>query len=247
MSRGTLVGVVTVAAASLLGLAFVLGRASGSRSGARPAAREQPDSVAAQRDLGPRAADRRIVPPAPSGASITDSVEAGPARGPTPAVPEDRPLLQPTFPPASAPSSGERGSAASESERDAVAAYLDEVDRIEPGKMSGSAESVASEMVAALAKGDTSGLDRMIRETEAAREKLAALTPPASGAAYQRESLGSLDDALEVLRSLKTAVESPDPPARLTDVATRAAALRSRAEALQKEESALRQRYGLSR
>jgi len=78
--------------------------------------------------------------------------------------------------------------------------------------MSGEAEGVANEMAAALAKGDTSGLDRMIRETEAAKESLAALTPPASCATHHRGSLGSLDDALEILRSLKTAMESPGPP-----------------------------------
>ena len=101
-------------------------------------------------------------------------------------------------------------------------------------------------MAAALAKGDTSGLDRMIRETEAAKESLAALTPPASCAAHHRGSLGSLDDALEILRSLKTAMESPEPAVQLPGVAARATALRSRVDVLQREEVALRQRYGLT-
>jgi len=61
----------------------------------------------------------------------------------------------------------------------------------------------------------------MIRETEAAKESLAALTPPASCAAHHRGSLGSLDDALEILRSLKTAMESPEPAAQLPGVAAR--------------------------
>jgi hypothetical protein len=106
--------------------------------------------------------------------------------------------------------------------------------------MSGEAEGVANEMAAALAKGDTSGLDRMIRETEAAKERLAALTPPASCAAHHRGSLGSLDDAREILRSLKTAMESPEPAAQLPGVAARATALRSRVDVLQREEVALR-------
>jgi hypothetical protein len=111
--------------------------------------------------------------------------------------------------------------------------------------MSGEAEGVAHEMAAALAKGDTSGLDKMIRDTEAAKRNLATLTPPASCAAHHRESLAGLDDSLEVLRSLKSAMESSEPATRLASVATQAAALRSRAEALQKEELALRQRYDL--
>ena len=131
--------------------------------------------------------------------------------------------------------------------RYAVAAYFDAVERIQVGSMSGNAESVGQEMAAALASGDTSSLDKMIRETEAAKARLAAIAPPAPCAAHHRESLGSLDDALEVLRSLKAAMESPEPIGQLANVTTRAQALRSRAEVLQKEELTLKERYGLKR
>ena len=87
----------------------------------------------------------------------------------------------------------------------------------------------------------------MIRDSEAARGKLAALVPPAPCSAHHRESLASLDDALEMLRSLKTAMESPDPVAQLAGIANRATNVRSRAEALQTQELALRRRYGLVR
>ena len=50
-----------------------------------------------------------------------------------------------------------------------------------------------------------------------------------------------------MLRSLKTAMSSPDPVGQLTEVASRAGALRARSEALQKEELDLRLRYGLTR
>jgi hypothetical protein len=176
----------------------------------------------------------------------TESADTSLALGSAPS-PENRIALQPAAGPTPAPTAIERGSAPSDAERAGVAAYFEAVDQIEPGKMSGNAEDVAGEMAAALAKGDTSGLDGMIQETEAARERLAALTPPAACAGHHQESLASLGDALEVLRSLKSAMESPDPAAGLSGVAARAAALRSRSEALQKEESALRQRYGLTR
>ncbi len=230
MNKGLLIGVVAVAAMSLLGLAFFLGRASGSGSPHGPASGREPSGgVVASPAPSPRTLDQEALPSplaAPSAVSMTNPADTRPA---------------------AAGAAGERGSAGSDSERAAVAAYLEAVDHIQPGKMSGDAESVAGEMAGALAKGDTSGLDRMIRETEAAKESLAAVTPPASCAAHHRESLASLDDALEMLRSLKTAMESSDPAAQLTGVATRAAALRSRSEALQKEELALRQRYGLPR
>jgi hypothetical protein len=148
---------------------------------------------------------------------------------------------------APAPIGGERRSTEFEVERASVAAYLHAVDHIQVGAMSGEAEGVANEMAAALAKGDTSGLDKMIRETEEAKQGLAALTPPASCGSHHRESIASLDDATQVLRSMKTAMESSDPVAQLASVTARATALRSRADFLQKEEQALRERYGLKR
>ena len=71
--------------------------------------------------------------------------------------------------------------------------------------------------------------------------------PPAPCAAHYRESVASLDDGLAMLKALKAAVESPDPVGALGTVGSRATELRSRAEALQREDAALRQRYGLAR
>ena len=233
VNKRLLIGVVAVGAVSLLALAFALGRASCSGSTApQPSESENPRRPASPVS-DPRAPDRQAQLPSwpnPPSASITDPSAGPPASGP-----------------ASAPSAGDRGGAADDPDRAAVAAYFNAVDRIQPGTVSGDAESAAREMAAALAKGDTSELDRMIRETEAARESLVAITPPATCAAHYRESLGSLDDAIEMLRALKMAMESSDPAAQLTVVAGRAGALRSRSEALQKEELALRQRYGLPR
>ena len=121
------------------------------------------------------------------------------------------------------------------------------VDRIQLGAIDGEAEGVANEMAAALANGDTSGLDKMIGETESAKTSLAAVSPPAVCATHHRETLASLDDALAVLGALKGAMGSPDPAGQLANVSARATALRSRADALQKEEQELRLRYGLKR
>jgi hypothetical protein len=148
---------------------------------------------------------------------------------------------------AAAPADSGRSNPSADPARAAVAAYFDAVDHLQPGAMSGDAEAIANEMGAALANGDTSGLDKLIRQTEAAREKFAAVVPPPACADFHRESLASVDDALAVVRSLKTAMESPDPAAQLASVAARANALRSRADVLQKEEQDLRQRYGLKR
>jgi len=129
----------------------------------------------------------------------------------------------------------------------AVAKYLADVDQIQSANLNGSPESVAAEMAGALARGDTSGLDAMIRQTEAAKERLAAVRPPAPCAVHYEKSLESLDDAMGMLRALKSSMQSPDPVAGLAAVSARASLLQTRAEALQSEDRALRQRYGLTR
>lgn len=238
VNRGLLVGLAVVAAGSLLAVAFLLGRTSGA--GPSPAPPVE------------RAAEVRVAAPAGADPLTAESLTAGsPSRLPTvPAAPVPAAESRP-FAPAIAPSTHgpaeEPAFAAPDPARAEVAAYLEAVDRVHPGEMSGGAEDLANEMAVALAKGDSSGLDDLIRQSEAARERLAALAAPASCAAHHRESLASLDEGLEVLRSLKAAMESPDPASRLADVAARATSLRSRAEALRKEEQDLRRRYGLSR
>jgi type IV secretory pathway VirB10-like protein len=236
VSKGLLIGVVAIAAVSALALVFQLGRASGPGVPTPPARIER---------VAPRPQEEPPPQPAPAAAEITEHAETRPASGPAPSAPAQRAEPQAAAGPAAAPAGEERSSAGPDPVRASVAAYFDTVDHIQPEAMSGEAEGVANQMAAALANGDTSGLDKMIRETEAAKERLAAVTPPAPCAVHYRESVGSLDDALDVLRSLKSAMESPEPAAQLASVATRATALRSRADVLEKEELALRQRYGL--
>ena len=146
-----------------------------------------------------------------------------------------------------APAGSERSNAGSDPARADVAAYFDAVERVQVASASGNPETVGQEMASALASGDTSSLDKMIRETEAAKAGLAVVVTPAPCATHHREALASLDDALEVLRSLKAAMESSDPVAALSAVTTKGQALRTRADFLQKEEQALRERYGLRR
>ncbi|MEO8053665.1 MAG: hypothetical protein ABI768_00825 [Acidobacteriota bacterium] len=232
VSKGFLVGVVAALGAALLALAYQLGRASAPEGVPAPPTKIE--------RIAPRPKDEQPPQPARVASANMEYADTRSASTPASAAPA------PSTP---APSTPEQGAApqAAEPMRYAVAAYFDTVERIQVGSMSGNAESVGQEMAAALASGDTSSLDKMIRETEAAKARLAAVSPPAPCAAHHRESLGSLDDALEVLRSLKAAMESPEPIGQLANVTARAQALRSRAEVLQKEELALKERYGLKR
>ena len=227
VNRGVLVGVVAVAAASLLALAFVIGRETGS-GGVPPLTKIE--------RVAPRIPAARGDSPTPNASSVFAA--------PLTENPEARLAGASSATPAPAPS--DRVSP-SDAERAAVAAYFEAIDRIQPTEMNGEAEGIAGGIASALANGDTSGLDRMIRDTEAAKTRLAAVATPPPCAVHHRESLGSLDDALEVLRSLKAAMESSDAAVALATVSARGNALRSRAEALKKEEGTLRERYGLRR
>lgn len=248
VSKRLLIGLVAVSAGSLLAVAFLLGRSSAPNTPPEGPARVR---EAAAYSPGTRSAGDSTLQPTPVATRVSDLLGGYPASESVPALPEDRtvsqaPPLAPMPPASDAPAMGSTPGAIDPASA-AVAKYLDAVDQIQPANVSGGAESIAGEMAAALARGDTSGLDGMIRDSEAARQRLAALRPPDGCATHHRETLGSLDDALEMLRSLKGAMESSDPAAALANVASRANTLRTRAEALQNEDRALRQRYGLSR
>jgi hypothetical protein len=242
VNRGVLAGLVGVAALSLLAVAYLLGRASGPASTVAPPAPATaggaPSSVSVARPAEPPALQGTGLAPEALPASV--STPPGASFPALPLPESSAPQRAPAAPSTAAP-------APADPERAAVAAYLNAVDRIQPAEIGGTAESAANELAAALAKGDTSGLDAMIRDSEAAKAKLAAVVPPAPCAAHYRESAASLDDGLAMLKALKSAVESPDPVGALAAVGSRATELRSRAEALQREDAALRQRYGLAR
>jgi hypothetical protein len=233
VSKGVLIGGLAVAAASLLALAFVLGRESGA--GGAPAPSMRIERVAPrEQDAPPRASTPALI--------IGDRSDPRTGSVPAPLVLAQADATLASAGQASAASDGVAGT---DPARAAVAAYFDAVDHIQKGAMSGDADSVAQEMAAALANGDTSGLDKMIQQTESAKAGLAAITPPAPCADFHRESLASVDGGIEVLRTLKAAMNSSDPAGQLARVSAQATELRSRADALQKEELALRQRYGL--
>jgi len=218
VSRELLIGLVAACAAALLALAFMLGRASG---GAR-------SSLPAPAAPGPAAASP---PPAEPQAAPPEE----PASAPEPMPPAAAaPLAPRPAPPAKA----------ADPVRAGVASYFQAIERIQPGQMGGDPETMAKGVLEALVKGDSSGIDGMIRQSEAARASLGALSPPAPCAAYHHESLAALDDSLGILRSLRTGLQAGSLPA---DFATQAELLRTRTEKLQKEEKGLRERYGLAR
>ncbi len=133
-----------------------------------------------------------------------------------------------------------------DAQRAAVAAYFQAIDHLQPDELGGSAEDKAQEIVTALIKGDASGLDGLIRQSEAAKQRLAAIVPPAPCARFHQECQANLDESLGMLRSIKQSISASDPKA-LEGLTQSIYALRARAEAMQREEKDLGQRYGLSK
>lgn len=249
VNKGFLAALVAVASCSLLAVAFLLGRTSGAGAPATPGPRT--DSVVVSgAEAQPR--DGSLLVPAPAappgaGAAGEPSTSATVADLPVERVGSPSPWTSPASSASPVPVTNGPPVEPADPEAAAVARYLDSVDQIQPASLNGSPESVATEMAGALARGDTSGLDAMIRQTEDARGKLAALRPPAPCTSHHQKTLESLDDAVEMLRALRSSIQSSDPASGLASIQARAAILQARAEALQKEDRALRQRYGLSR
>jgi len=218
ISQGLLAGLVAVAVAASLVLAFLLGR--GSAPG--------PPREA------PRAADGPSIPAVPH----ADPAPAVPAAPISPAGPSSQPAAPgPAVSPTAGPVPG------NSSVRTAVAAYFQAIEAIQP-EASGNPEALALQATVGLGHGDTSGIDDLIRQTQTARNRLAALTPPQPCAAYHRELLGSLDDGLGLMQSIKQLISSANPSAQAAELMDRANAMKARSETLKRMEKDLKQHYG---
>ena len=230
VERKLLWALAGLAGLSLLAVAYLLGRASGDAERSAPRLERAAAGFAAT----PAAAGAAVPmasAPTPPRADPAFAPQSAFHAGPEPPAPFlPTPLPAPELAPPDDP------------ERVAVAAYLDAVDAIQASGLAGSPESAANEMAVALARGDASGLDGLVREAEEARRRLLGISPPAACAAHHRETVASFDDALGMLRALKAAAGSTDPATALADVAARATALKARAESLKVEEEALRRR-----
>lgn len=216
-----LIALGCTAAAAVIGLVFLLGRESGRA--AKPQDAPAPVMPA-----------QVITGPTPGLAGVPPKEESSP-----PASTVQGLAVAPPLP------KGTLAESAGESVRAQVVAYFDAIDHIQPTGKGGDPESTAQGIMGSLAKGDSSGFDGMIQQAEAARGRLAAISPPQACATYHRESSASLDNGLALMRSLKTALAGQGTEGQLTSLAAQAEGLRKRSESLQTEEQALRRLYGV--
>ena len=221
ISKGLLAGLVGVALAAAFGVVFLLGRASAGRTPvAPPKAAEVPVEVPA----APPELPAPATVPAWAAAPVVKPAPPAPAAAPAPA----RAAVAPA--PRNDPA------------RAAVVAYFKAVEAIQP-ESSGDPETVAGQIAVGLGKGDTSGIDGMIQQAQDSRSRLAALTPPQPCAAYHKELLASLDDGLDMMRTLKQMMASPNPAQQAPDITSRANAMKARSDSLRNQEQDLKQRY----
>lgn len=220
ISKGLLWALGSALGVALLALAFLLGRQS--------AAPEKALNVA----LSSAAPQAEATHPTPL-----------PSQAPAPNLRAPATHVSPIFEPEKA-TQGQWGSP--DQHRSAVAAYFRALDQIQPEQFSGDAQSMAQEMAAAMAKGDTSGLDKLLKQAQATKGRLTSISVPPPCAHHHRESLNSLEDGLSLLQSIKQALGNSDPGA-LMSMATQATAMKKRAEALQGEEQRLREFYGVGK
>lgn len=218
LPRSLVVGLVGVAALAVLGMIFLLGRESGRTHPGEPKAGLGTATLAPV----PASTTTAPIPPRPDSSS------------PPPSEPVGQAMTMPSVPPIS-PSDATRAS---------VAAYFQAVEAIQPAA-SGDPETVAQQVLAGLGKGDMSGFESMIQQAQATRDHLSTLTPPQPCAAYHRDSLASLDAGLALMRDMKRALSSAGQDTAASNLADRANALKARTDALQLQEHALKQRYGL--
>jgi hypothetical protein len=98
-------------------------------------------------------------------------------------------------------------------------------------------------MLSGLGKGDSGEMDAMIRQAQGARDRLAAIVPPRPCVAYHQESLAVLAEGLEQMQAVKGLFASPDPASQVAGLTGKANAMKARADRLQEQEKALRQKY----
>jgi hypothetical protein len=218
ISKGLLVGLVVVAAGALLGLAFLLGR------------QWAPAASAPRETAAPATASPYVPRDAPESTRLAEPAALPPTQPTTPAAaPQESPRSSPPVP-------------SRDPERAAVQAYFKALDSIQAGSAS-NPESSALSMLSGLGKGDSGEMDAMIRQAQGARDRLAAIVPPRPCVAYHQESLAVLAEGLEQMQAVKGLFASPDPASQVAGLTGKANAMKARADRLQEQEKALRQKY----
>lgn len=126
-----------------------------------------------------------------------------------------------------------------------VARYFSEMDNIQPGQFSGDPHSMANDMLEGAMKGDTSQLDDLVTKAQNAEQRARGIVPPAPCQQYHQQAVELSGESVQMLITMRRAMHDNDSNA-LMGLTSRASALQSQAEELQKQEQSLKLRFGVN-
>lgn len=235
VSRPVAIAFVCVLFAALMMVAYLLGRDHERRHQIQPQPVPAP-TLNASPGVAPPAVAAQVAP-APSPALSPSPYPQMPTL-PQPANPyaAEAPAPPPPAAPATMANSGDAA---------AVQSYFTQMDQLAGVNPFGDdAQGTAEKLLASAMGGDTSGFDAMIKIANDAVAKAQAITPPSACAHYHAEMIEMLQASATVMTSLKQMIARSDSGA-LGSIAASATGLQSRASALQREQTAIKQRYGI--
>lgn len=236
-NRRLIVVLASALAASLLVIAFLLGRLSGQSEHARrrtsptDALPVAPEAESAPRELPALAAEPR------NDAPVFAPVE--PERTAVLRIdrrPDGRIVLSNTEP-------AEPSSASAQEDvpdtPDAVRSYLQQMSVIHSAEGAGDPNAFAMQLIKAGLGGASSGFDRLIDDTKRMEAEIRSLTPPPVCERYHEASLQGVVESRKMLEDLKTAITKRDID-RLVAIAREAGRLQEKADALKAMEQEIR-------
>ena len=230
-NRRVVIGLAGSLGCALLAIAFLLGRIS-----AKPTV----VTVAAP-PAGAVAAPAESVPPP------GDSVAASPEKSSEP-----RPITEPSafVPPdpeiASTPATSSApfvAPAAPSADRQQIAAYFKQADRLEDVG-AGDPQAFATSLLQSVSSGDFSSFDELLAKARAQRQRLQAIAPPRACVEHHRLALTLSADSVTMLERLKAALMKGDTTALLT-ISTEGKALEAQTERLKSMAESIKRQAGL--
>jgi hypothetical protein len=228
-------GGIAAIIALLLAVGFLAGRGStGGRSTTAPAPMAVPSAAVRIEDPPP-------APPAEAAAPIT--LAPHPATfGAAPVAPRPAAGIPAAPLPASAVPAG---AAASPALRREVAEYFRRMDATQSAAKTWSDPSqLAQEVLAQAMQGDSSGFDKLVAATAAARDGVRTMAVPVPCVEHHRLTLALLNEAVGILTKLREGIASGD-PSGVAAIAVSSSAIEARARAVDLLAASLRSQYGV--
>jgi hypothetical protein len=151
--------------------------------------------------------------------------------------------LRPSLPRAS-PKASSPEAADDSTEKQAVARYFREVDRLQNVDVD-NPEASATSLIGAATSGDTSGLRALASQARDTEQKVRAITPPPACAHYHEQLVSMLAESHSMLQRLEQGLGGGDLES-LPALVSQANSAKSRSGALAQEAHELKRRYGVA-